>query len=177
MIGPAELASLQEVLRQASTGLRELFWQNATREMLTALSAVQAQSPEMMDGRVGVITRDGTRIAIAEVYPQFACGVPGSALTQALSTAVECTVFRITTPQGEVFTLPVSEIRGMHTLSGELLKQLEQESMRESGSPMGEPFGFAAYTAAARANGQPAKKRRSARRLRRSAAAPETPTE
>jgi hypothetical protein len=61
--------------------------------------------------------------------------------------AVECTVFRIQTPEGEVFTFPVHEIRGIASLTEELIKQLEQASlgrMRPDSAAPG-PFGFAAF--------------------------------
>jgi hypothetical protein len=153
MSEPAAQALAQAIERiQASAGnLRELFWQNAVRELLTGLSAQIMAAGAPMDGRVGIMLHDGTRVAIGEVAPAFACGIPGDPITQALSVAVECSVFRVTTPQGEVLILPLSSIRGIHTLSGELLKELEQQAMREGGSPMGQPFGFAAFTSAARA--------------------------
>jgi hypothetical protein len=138
-------------LRQVALS-RELFWQNVVREMLTALSVMQATHPELFDGRTAVLTRDGSRIPIGEVWPLFACGIPGTSLERAVSVAVECTTFRIVTPEGEVFTLPLNEIRSIHSLSPDLVKRLEQDSMQRSdalGVPPG-PFGFAAFTTAGR---------------------------
>jgi hypothetical protein len=131
--------------------LRQLFWHNVVREMLTGLSVMSAsgQHKEMFDGRIGVLTHAGERIGIGEVFPMFACGIPGSAAERAASIAVECTVFRIRTPGGEVFTLPLHEIRGMHSLTPELVKQLEQEAMArlaEADKEKPAPFGLAAFT-------------------------------
>lgn len=62
---------------------------------------------------------------------------------------VESTVFRIHTPDGEVYTFPIHEIRGLASLTDELIKQLEQASMNrtrpETEAPG--PFGFAAFKA------------------------------
>jgi hypothetical protein len=145
-ISAQELASVIDRIQASAGTFRELFWQNSVRDLLTGLSAQIAASGHPMDGRVGIILHDGTRVAIGDVMPAFACGIPGDPITQTLSIAVECSVFRVTTPQGEVLILPISAIRGVHTLSGELLKQLEQEAMRDTGSPIGQPFGFAAFT-------------------------------
>jgi len=131
---------------------RELYWQNVVREMLTGLSMLQNERKELFDGRIAVLTHGGERIPIAEVYPMFACGVNGTAADRAASLAVECTVFRIRTPSGEVFTFPLHEIRSMHSLTPELVKQLEQESLERMSGPDSEtkPFGFAAFTSPAK---------------------------
>ncbi|MBC7773296.1 MAG: hypothetical protein H7210_12430 [Pyrinomonadaceae bacterium] len=137
---------------------RDLYWQNVVREMLTGLSMMQESNPEIFDGRLAVLTRGGDRIPIAEVFPMFACGVNGSVEDKAASVAVECTVFRIRTPGGEVFTFPLHEIRALHTLSTELLKHLEQESLQrltEDGTH-NVPFGFAAFTSSGKNTQLPA---------------------
>jgi hypothetical protein len=117
--------------------------------MLTGLSMIQAQHPELFDGRTAVLTNAGERIPIAEVFPLFACGLPNSEQSKAASIAVECTVFRVRTPSGEMFTLPVQEVRALHSLTPELIKELEQAALTqgpsENGSAPG-PFGFAAYS-------------------------------
>lgn len=128
---------------------RELFWHNVVREMLTSLSVMQMQghAPELFDGRIGVLTHGGERIPIGSVIPMFACSIAGPGEDRHVSMAVECTVFRIQTPAGEVFTLPVHEIRAISSLTEELVKQLEQESlnrMRPDSAAPG-PFGFAAF--------------------------------
>lgn len=144
---------------------RELFWNNVIREILTALSTLgvirnENEAPadgtknaegasDPLDGRLAVVTATGERIPIAEVYPLFACGIPGTEAERALSVAVECTVFQIRTPAGEVYTLPLHEVRGFHALSEELMKQLE-DAAGASGSRSGEPFGFAAFTSLSR---------------------------
>lgn len=127
---------------------RDLYWQDIVREMLTGLSMMHGQPPEMFDGRFAVLTNGGERIPIAEVFPMFACALNGSADERAFSVAVECTVFRIRTPSGEVFTLPLHEVRGLHGLTPELVKLLEQESLERLGNDdrPSAPFGLAAYT-------------------------------
>lgn len=134
---------------RATEAARSLFWHNVVREMLTSLSMMQMQgsSPQLFDGRIQVMTHGGERIPIGVVFPLFACSIPGTGKEHEASMAVECTVFRIQTPGGEVFTLPVHEIRGLASLTDELIKQLEQASMSrtrpESEAPG--PFGFAAF--------------------------------
>ncbi|MEO1717819.1 MAG: hypothetical protein AAFR76_11975 [Planctomycetota bacterium] len=164
-------------------GVRELFWQNVIREMLTALSTaamrrdamVQAarrkvmttsietsegtiseaviapEPPEdnLFDGRMALITTQGTRIPIAGVMPMFACGINTSDHERRLSVAVECTVFQIRTPTGEVYTLPLHEIRGFHALTPELVDTLKAQAMPTM-ETTDEPFGFAAFTSLAR---------------------------
>lgn len=156
---------------------RELFWNNVIREILTALSIMsaagvgrssdaeadtkaepgsepsaeeseEAESAGPLDGRLAVVTSLGERIPIAEVYPLFACGVPGTPGERALSMAVECTVFQIRSPAGEVYTLPLHEIRGFHALSQELMQEIAEAA--QSASSGEEPFGFAAFTSLAR---------------------------
>lgn len=163
-------------------GVRELFWQNVIREMLTALStaamkrdaAMQAARRKVMttsidsaegriseaviapelpednlfDGRLAIITTQGTRIPIAGVMPMFACGINTSDHERRLSVAVECTVFQISTPTGEVYTLPLHEIRGFHALTPELVDTLRAQAAPNIQAE--EPFGFAAFTSLAR---------------------------
>jgi hypothetical protein len=149
---------------------RELFWQNVVREILSSLAATAAafsgrlsataagaaSTPapehELFDGRMAVITRQGQRIPIADVYPVFACSVPTArgAADRMLSADVQCTVFQIRTPPGEVYTIPLHEIVGIHALSEALIRQLEaaaaEQAGEEDGSTSVEPFGFAAFT-------------------------------
>src|SRR5262249_26023688 len=126
---------------------RELFWHNVMREILTSLSMVSASgsappatspasasAPEppahraraggtdqrrrqLFNGRLAVLTKGGERIPIAEVFPLLACGIPTADTERELSIAVECTVFQVRTPGGEVYTLPLHEIRGFHALT------------------------------------------------------------
>jgi hypothetical protein len=134
---------------RATETARELFWHNVVREMLTSLSMMQMQGhrPELFDGRVQVVTHWGERIPIGVVFPLFACSIPGTGKEHEASMAVECTVFRIQTPAGEVFTLPVHEIRALASLTEELIKELEQTSMNRTrpDSEAPGPFGFAAF--------------------------------
>lgn len=142
---------------------RELFWHNVTRELLTSLSiahAARGEAPyadDQFDGRLGVITNTGARIPIGAVYPVFACSLSGSDAERELSAEVECTVFQIETPEGQVFTLPVHEIRAIHSLSATLMDEIkaqaEAQSKAQNGGrdedgeeSQGMPFGFAAFT-------------------------------
>ena len=153
---------------------RTLFWHNVMRELLTSLSvaclsrlsrpalpgapgehpADAAPSPDdLFDGRLAILTHAGERIPIAEVFPLFACGINTNDRQRAVSIAVECTVFQIRTPDGQVFTLPLSEMRAFHALTPELMRRLDE--LARAGEPedeadrMKRPFGFAAYTAGA----------------------------
>lgn len=122
---------------------RQLFWENVLRDMLTGLSVQMGSHPELFDGRIAVLTHSGERIPIARVFPMFACSVPG--IGQGLSTAVQCTVFQIFTPSGEVFTLPLQEIRGLHTFTPELLRKMQEGANRLGPGDEDRPFGFAAF--------------------------------
>lgn len=159
---PAELVQIR----------RDLFWQNVIREILMGLSVAAADSAgrlgptpsaaatgskpdsEMFDGRMGVITVQGQRIPIGDVVPVFACSSSCTDDDRSLSGDVQCTIFRIRTPSGESYTLPVTQIVGVHSMSDELANKLEQaaremEETDADGNKM--PFGFAAYTSLARA--------------------------
>lgn len=170
-----------------TAALRELFWQNVMREMLTSLSVLSIQrsdaeqaaptpatpaseegaiqlpgglnfDPSLFDGRLAIVTKSGERIPIAAVFPLFACGIntPGA---RALSTAVECTVFQISTPDGHVFTIPVHEIRCFHAMSEEIMTRLEQVARRRAerreSAENAPPFGFAAFTSMVRGEPPP----------------------
>jgi len=153
--------------------IRELYWQNVVAQMLSTLSVFSIETlPEskpddedtteptdMLDGRFAIITRNGMRIPIAEVHPLFACSInTGSPEIRQLANDVQCSVFRIRTPTGEMYTLPIQEIRGLHALTPELLDQLEEASERQSESEDGDrklPFGFAAFTSLARQEQNP----------------------
>ena len=152
---------------------REMFWQNVTREMLTSLAMQRAKLAnkaeavrrEMeakgedpgelehlpgFDGRVAIVTKIGERIPIADITPLFACSIGGTSRERALSEDVQCTVFQIRTPTGEVYTFPIHEIRGLHALTEEAMQTLQEEAAGESGNISGAPFGFAAFTSLAR---------------------------
>ncbi len=134
---------------------RELFWHNIVRETLSGLAVVAQHHPEMMDGRFAVLTHGGERIPIANVEPVFAYTVRGARRS---SSAVQLTIFRITTPEGEVFTLPVHEVRAMHELTPELIAQLQQSEDEEQdavGESERRPFGFAAFAALPRRGIEP----------------------
>ncbi len=148
---------------------RDQFWSNVVRDSLMAMATAAASSSsrlsptpsaaqhsilpvaDLFDGRMGIITSLGQRIPIADIFPVFACSAVGSQKDRERSADVQCTVFRITTPSGETYTLPISHIIGIHSLSEDLVRQLEaatediQDDDQEGGS--GLPFGFGAYTA------------------------------
>jgi hypothetical protein len=147
---------------------REIFWHNVVREILSSLAATAAMlsgrlsatasgaatgtSPEheMFDGRMAVITRLGQRIPIADVYPVFACSVPTArGMGERMRSAdVQCSIFQIRTPTGEVYTLPVHEIMAVHSLSESLVRKMESLAAAKAGlkpDEEKEPFGFAAF--------------------------------
>jgi hypothetical protein len=143
-------ASVLQMAPEQFVALRDLFWHNVVREMLTGLMVVAEKRPELLDGRFAVLTQGGERIPIAQVTPVFGMSMRGNAAEQQASTAVQMTVFRVATPDGEVFTLPVHEIRGFHELTPELLARLQQaEDMEETSAGDGQsrPFGLAAFQA------------------------------
>ncbi len=145
---------------------REIFWQNVMREMLTSLAMESAMRPapserenpangddggDMLDGRLAVITAQGQRIPIAAVIPLLACSISSSQRDRLLSTDLQCSVYQIATPAGEVYTLPLHEIRGFHALSEELMQQLEQAAVDQgTREKPAMPFGFEAFTSVAR---------------------------
>lgn len=141
--------------------MRDLFWQNVMREMLTSLSVLSIQrsdaeqaaaqapapdpnspgpiqlagglsfDPSLFDGRLAIVTKAGERIPIAAVIPLFACGID-TPNARVLSAAVECTVFQINTPDGHVFTIPLQEIRCFHAMSEEIMARLERVARRRA---------------------------------------------
>ncbi len=153
--------------------MRDLFWQNVLREMLTSLSVLSQQvagappaqtppaptgdaiaaDPALFDGRLAIITKGGDRIAIASIIPLFACGVSAPA-SRDLALAIECTIFQIRTPDGHVFTIPLQEIRTFHALSPEVMTRLEKAARRRAAkresADDAPPFGFAAFTSLTR---------------------------
>ena len=111
----------------------------------------------MFDGRLALITTLGQRIPIADIYPVFACSVPGNARSRTLSGDVQSTVYQVRTPTGEIFTLPISQIRTFHSLSEELIRRLEAASVEggDDESDQTKPFGFAAFTSLAQEDAPP----------------------
>ncbi|TVQ32752.1 MAG: hypothetical protein EA376_05155 [Phycisphaeraceae bacterium] len=134
--------------------LRRIFWQNVVREWLTALPFVAARKPEVMDGRFSILTYAGERIPLKAVHPVFACSIPGApGADQDLSIAIQCSVFEIHSTTGEVFTLPIHEIRGLHALSNELLSEIEaavEKQSEKQAEKSDRPFGFAAFQTTSR---------------------------
>jgi hypothetical protein len=160
--------------------LREAFWHDMCREILTTLSAEGLRrqhhspamtlpgggqlvssvtpnepEPELFDGRMAILTHGGERIAIGEVYPMLACGINGDLADRAVSQAVECSIFQVLTPAGELYTIPIHEIRAFHALTPDLMRQIEEagrhnRSPRRGGEDQDMPFGFEAYTSLAR---------------------------
>ncbi len=109
---------------------------------------------EIFDGRMGVITSLGQRIPIANVFPVFSFSMSGCDEDRSRSNDVQCTVFRITTPTGETYTLPINQIVGVHTLSASLIEKLEAAQNEGEGDEEKVPFGFSAYTSMARSEQQ-----------------------
>jgi len=166
---------------------REVFWQNVMRETLSGLAAAASVaggrlnasasgaamggSPEgeLFDGRLAVVTRSGQRIPIADVVPLFSCSVcpdTGDPITDGedreLAADVQCTVYQIRTPGGEVFTVPIHEIVAFHSLSDHLVRRLAETARDSRRGPIdpggGEPFGFAAFTSMARSQREEARR-------------------
>ena len=155
---------------------RDQFWSNVVRDSLMAMASAAASSSarlsptpsaaqhsskpidDLFDGRMGIITTLGQRIPIADIFPVFACSAVGTQEDRVRSADVQCTVFRITTPTGETYTLPISQIIGIHSLSEELVRQLEAASEElQDGNPEDSerlPFGFAAYTELSRSEAE-----------------------
>jgi hypothetical protein len=130
--------------------VRVLFWDNVVREVLGGLAMAGQREPGLMDGRFAVLTHGGERIPIARVEPVFSYSVCGTRADRQTSEAIQLTVFRVTTPDGEVFTLPVREVRGFHELTPELLGRLQKEEddeQKSSRDPAPRPFGLAAFAA------------------------------
>jgi hypothetical protein len=147
---------------------REVFWQNVLREMLVSLIVAKSEprassnppageeAQAMSDGRIGLVTNQGQRIPIARVFPVFAATVEQNPRLIQLSDVLQCTVFQIETPSGEVYTLPLHEIRGMHAISEQTMEQMAQKARKQrprKNAEEAEPFGFAAFTSLARASG------------------------
>lgn len=158
--GPKFLASSPERL----SAVRELFWQNVIREIMASLVVVSlrltakggaATDPvlgeDSLDGRMGIITLQGQRIPIARVFPVFSVSSGRTPAQVTLSTIIETTVYQVHTPGGEVYTLPVQDIRGFHALTLSLMENLEKNSRSAAGGDEEqEPFGFAAFTSLSR---------------------------
>lgn len=158
-------ASEGRLCPQDMAALRDAFWSNVVRDMLNALVMLRQQQPELFDGRFAVLTKGGERIPIAELTPVFAVTVADSDIDLETSMAVQCTVFRVQTPSGEVFTVPLQEIRALHTMTPALLDRLQRAAVRdrprrrsarrgpgaeradEDDDDDRQPFGFAAFTA------------------------------
>ncbi len=138
---------------QSVASVRELFWTNVIRELLVSLATAAAdesnQDRSVFDGRLAIVTTRGERIPIANVKPIMGFGVNDSGLGKKLSAMLQCTVFQILTPAGDVYTLPVHEIRGFHAMSEDLLRQIEAPTPGRDGEE-DKPFGFAAFTSIAR---------------------------
>lgn len=102
----------------------------------------------MFDGRVAIITLNGTRIPVADVQPMLACSLGTTPHERALSADVQCSIFQVRTPAGEVFTIPLNQIATIHVLSPELLEQLQASTGEGPGESR--PFGFRAFTSLSR---------------------------
>lgn len=138
---------------ESIASVRELFWSNIIRELLVSLATASADESNadksVFDGRLAVVTSLGDRIPIGNVKPIMGFGVNDAGLGKQLSSMLQCTVFQIRTPGGDVYTLPVHEIRGFHAMTEELLRQVETTTPGRDGDD-DKPFGFAAFTSIAR---------------------------
>lgn len=138
---------------ESVASVRELFWSNIIRELLVSLATASADESNadksVFDGRLAVVTSLGERIPIADVKPIMGFGVNDAGLGKQLSAMLQCTVFQIRTPAGDVYTLPVHEIRGFHAMTEELLRQVETTTPGKDGEDE-KPFGFAAFTSISR---------------------------
>jgi hypothetical protein len=171
--GPVMVLSPRE-----TEAYREVFWQNIVRDILGELSMMcalkpgadgkpvecpeserdeggelLAYDPALFDGRMGVITETGERIAIAHVRPLVGAGAAGVE-HRGLAMAVDSSIFQITTPEGHLLTVPLQHIRAFHAVSGELMERLQRRAARGPRGPRvrreSVPFGFAAFTSLAR---------------------------
>jgi len=113
-------------------------------------AALIASILESFDGRMAIVTSLGERIPIADITPLFACSIGGTSHMRALSEDVQCTVFQIRTPSGEVYTFPIQEIRGFHALTAQAMQELEASAAENTRGSTDTPFGFAAFTSLAR---------------------------
>lgn len=167
---PAILADLKTVATA-----RQVFWSNVLREIMVSLCVAsmkinqraaatppapipegQADPARIFDGRLAVITSWGLRLPIASIEPVLGAG-PAHGAT-AMSLAVECSVFQIRTTDGDVWTLPLHEVRAFHALTEELMQELAKAAADEEGeqSPDAQPFGFKAFTSLSRVQTPPA---------------------
>lgn len=145
---PQDHVPVQDARQVSQT--RTLFWHNVVREMLNDLSIMCQTHPELFDGRFGIVTNQGVRVGIKHIFPLFACSIPGSNWERESSVAVQCTIFRIATPDGEIYTLPVHEIAAVHSMTPELIEQMakaEREAEGETDDVEKRPFGLAAFAA------------------------------
>ena len=151
---------------------RDVFWSNVVREILMALASAAAASSgrldigpaaanastspvdDLFDGRMGLITTLGQRIPIADITPVFACSMPSCDADRSRSADVQCTVFRVSTPTGESYTLPISQIIGVHSISESLMDQLEFDEEEGESEEGRVPFGFGAYTSLAQSENE-----------------------
>ncbi len=113
-------------------------------------ASMAARMLEQFDGRMAIVTSLGERIPIADITPLFACSIGNSSRTRALSEDVQCTVFQVRTPSGEVYTFPIQEIRGLHALTAEAMEELKAQAQEGESGDHARPFGFAAFTSLAR---------------------------
>lgn len=118
-----------------------------------AAQAQAALEPSLFDGRLAVVLTSGQRVAIAHVAPLFSFGI-SQADQRGLAIAVDASIFQIRTPDGQVFTVPIHEVRAIHALTSGLMDRLQRRQRRSAArDQMGEdapPFGFAAFTSTAR---------------------------
>lgn len=143
---------------------RQVFWENVLRDMLTGMSMELGRARAELDrtagegaptgvpmynGSLAIVTVHGSRIPVADVQPMLACSLGTTPHERALSADVQCTIFQVRTPAGEIFTLPLHQIASIQVLSPELFEQL-QGSQTGEGPGENRPFGYRAFTSLAR---------------------------
>jgi len=162
MAKPVKPAAAEPLDPTQLAAMRDAFWNNIVREMLAGLMMAAGKRPELFDGRFALLTHGHERIPIAGIEPVFGYTVRGTAAERRASAAIQMTVFRVATPDGEVFTLPIHQVRGFHELTPELLQRLERAEAEAERAARGDlvpeprPFGLAAFAALPKLPPEPA---------------------
>lgn len=145
--------------------MRQLFWFNVVREMLTAMAVRTSEAqraaesgamPEgagaPLNGQMSIITRLGARLPVAAVIPMVAANPAARGEAKALAMLVQCSVFQIVTTDGEQWILPIHEVASFQAISEQAAADIERANLAAR-DDRGEPFGFAAFTSLARGQG------------------------
>lgn len=165
---PARSERIEAMSPRQVLELRQLLWTNLLRETLSALcmeterlerarrdGAEPDGGAHPLDGHVALMTATGERIQVAGVKPAMQFAVARTAHERQVAMALDSTIFQIRTPAGDIFTLPVSEVTGIHGLSDSIMRQLQAAERPSDEGQEAQPFGFAAYTSVARGSEEP----------------------